>query len=193
MEETIGIILFNRGNKCVVRAMVCLYTLRKHYDGPITFFLEDPYPHEFDEACKYFKCDIVHNEENHKIKTLVRKTEMFLRSPYDRTLWLDADMVIVGKLDEMFDYLDDYDIAIPHFAGWVSDGGTIAKRIKRYKDLTEQKYIDEALNHHPAVNTGILSWRKGDPFIKKWFDLALKGDGKMFIPDEVAFQVLPIL
>ena len=190
MQETRGIILFNRGDKCVVRAMVCLYTLRQHYDGPITFFLEDPYPHEFDEVCKYFNCDVVHNEINHNIKALVRKTEMFLRSPYDRTLWLDADMIIVGKLDEMFDYLDDYDVAIPHFAGWVSDGSTIAKRIKRYKGLADQKHIDEALKHHPAVNTGILSWRKGDPFIQKWFDLALKGDGKMFIPDEVAFQVL---
>jgi len=187
--ETKGIIMFNKGEKCVVRAIVCLYSLRKYYDGSITFFIEKS-PKEFEDVCRHFGCDVVHNKERDDIKVLVRKTEMFLNSPYDRTLWLDSDMIITGKLDEMFDYLDDYDVAIPHFAGWVSTGGTISKRIKRYEDIAEDKYIEEALKPHPAINTGILSFRKTDSFIKKWFDLAVKGSGKMFIPDEVAFQVL---
>jgi hypothetical protein len=124
------------------------------------------------------------------MEALVRKTEMFWESPYDRTLWVDADAIILGPIDEMFDYLDDYDIAIPHFAGWWSDGRAISKRIKRYTGICEQKYIDEALKHHPSINTGILSFRKHIPFMKDWIALARLGNGKMFIPDEVAFQVL---
>ena len=190
MSETRGVLLFNRGNKLIVRAVVALYSLRKHWDGDVTFFLEEPYPNEFDEVCKYFNVNVVHCEPNQNVKALVRKTELFIDSPYDRTLWIDADTVVMGPIDEMFDYLDDYDIAIPHFAGWWSDGRTIAKRIRNYEGIADQKYIDKALEHHPATNTGVLSYRKDLQFMKDWIALAQKGDGKMFIPDEVAFQVL---
>ena len=61
--ESRGVILFNSGEKCICRAIVCLYTLRKHYDGPVTFYLEPPYPDAFDEVCKYFNVDVIHNEE----------------------------------------------------------------------------------------------------------------------------------
>jgi len=190
MEETRGVLLFNRGDKCIVRAIVALYTLRQHWNGPVTFFLEDPYPHSFDDVCAYFNVDVVHCEQNVNVKALVRKTELFANTPYDRTLWLDADTIVVGPIDEMFDYLDHCDLAIPHFAGWWSDGRSIAKRIKRYEGIAEQKYIDKALEHHPAINTGVFSFRKGMKFLYDWISLAQKGDGKMFIPDEVAFQVL---
>lgn len=193
-EETRGIILFNRGEKCIVRASVCLYSLRKHYDGPVTFYLEDPYPHEFDDVCKHFNVDIVHNEENHELKTLVRKTDMFANPPYDRTLWLDADMIITGKLDEMFDDLDNTDLVIPHFAGWWSDGPKISARTKRFKGIAEDRHYNKALERFPATNTGILSFRKSEKwtkFVNDWVTLAHKGSqAKIFIPDEVAFQIL---
>jgi len=192
--ETQGIILFNRGDKCIVRAMVCLYSLRKHYDGPVTFYLEDPYPHEFDDVCRHFNVDIVHNKENHELKALVRKTDMFANPPYDRTLWIDADMIIMGKLDEMFDALDDSDCCIPHFAGWWSDGPKIAARTKRFKGIAEKRHIDKALGHNPATNTGILSFRrskKWTKFVTDWVALAHKGSqAKIFISDEVSFQIL---
>jgi hypothetical protein len=185
-----GVLLYNRGEKCIVRAIVALHTLREHWDGSVTFFLEDPYPHEFAEVCQLYDVNVIECEAHPDTKTLVRKTELFVDSPYENTLWLDADTVTVGKIDEMFDYLENYDIAIPHFAGWWSDGGTIGRRIKRYQGIAEQSFIDEALKHHPAINTGVLSYRRNVPFMIDWIELAQKGMGKMFIPDEVAFQVL---
>jgi len=95
---TKGIIMFNRGDKIVVRAIVSLYSLRKYWDGPITFYVENPYPKEFDDVLRYFKCDIVHNEERHDYKTLVRKNSLFENSPYDRTLWVDADVIVADKI-----------------------------------------------------------------------------------------------
>lgn len=193
-QESRGIIMFNRGSECVVRAIVCLYTIRKQWNGPITFFVEEPYPKEFDEACKFFGADVIHNEKNHELKTLVRKTDMFSRSPYDRTLWVDADMVILGDISKMFDNLDEYDCCIPHFCGWFADGKTISKRIRRFDGLVEKDIYDKSLEHHKAVNTGILSWKKSekwDKFIRDWVSLAIKGSkAHIFIPDEVAFQIL---
>ena len=51
--ENKGIMMFNRGDKMVVRAMVALYSLRKYWDGNISFYLEDPYPKEFDNVLKF--------------------------------------------------------------------------------------------------------------------------------------------
>lgn len=193
-SETRGIIMFNRGDKCVVRAIVAMNSIRKFWDGPATFYVETPYPKEFDEACKFFNFDVIHNDEKHELKTLVRKTDMFGNPPYDRTLWLDADMVVVGKLDEMFDMLDDADCVIPHFCGWHSDGKIISKRINRFEKIADEKYFKKSLEHNPAVNTGILSFKKSDKwkkFVEYWVDLADKGSKKnIFIADEVAFQIL---
>jgi len=186
--------MFNRGSGCIVRAIVALETLRRHWDGPVTMYLEDPYPHEFDEVCKKYNVGIVHNEKNHTLKTLVRKTDMFSSPPYDRTMWLDSDVVVNGKLDEMFDYLDDADVSIPHFCGWKSNGRTMAKRINKFKGIVKDKYLEKALEENPAVNTGILTFRKSEKwteFVKYWVNLAHEGSkAKIFIPDEVAFQVL---
>jgi hypothetical protein len=170
--------------------MVCLHTLRKYWSGPVTFYLEDT-PKEFDDVCKYFNADIIHNKFKPEYKTLIRKTDMFTKSPYDKTLWLDADMVIAGKLDEMFEYLVEADCAIPHFANWWSDGHRMKIRINDFKGIADDKYIERALGHYPAVNTGILSWKKSDNwnrFAAEWVKLADKGN--FFISDEKAFQVL---
>ena len=190
MDHSRGVILYNRGSKCTCRAIVTLYTLRHYWHGNVTFFLEDPYPKEFEKVCEYFNCDVV-KVSNPGSKALVRSAEVCLDSPYDRTMWLDSDVMVVGPIDEMFDYLDDYDIAIPHFAGWQTNGHIISKRLRRYNGIADQKFIDKATSKaYPSVNTGILSFRKDVPFMKDWINLSQKGDGKMFIPDETAFQVL---
>lgn len=190
-QESRGVILFNKGDKCTVRALVALHSLRKWWNGNVTMFLEEPYPQEFETACKHFNVNIVKNKQNNNFSVLVRKTQTFINAPYDRNLWLDADTVVLGPIDEMFDYLDNgIEVAIPHFAGWWADGRTLSKRINNYKNIASKELLEEATKHHPAINTGILSYRKNTQFLKDWIALAEKGNGKMFIPDEVAFQVL---
>lgn len=191
-----GVMMFNRGNGMLVRALVALYSLRRFWDGNISFFLEEPYPPQFIKSLEYFNCKVIYNDKRHDYKTLVRKNSLFENPPYPYTLWMDIDTVTVGKIDEMFSYLIDnkVDLCIPSFCGWVSTGNHISKRIKRFEGIAEQKYIDEALKEHPAVNTGILSFKKSDKwseFVRYWTELAEKGSkAHIFIPDEVACQIL---
>jgi len=198
MEETKGVIMFNRGDKMLVRILVCLYTLRQHYQGAVTFYVEEPCPcmDELIEALEYFKCTVVKLDSKHEYKTLVRKNSLFQNPPYDKTLWIDSDTVIMGSIDEMFDYLDseNVDLCIPHFCGWWSDGRTISKRIERFRGIAEERHIQKSLEHFPAVNTGILSFRKSQKwsdFVDSWTNLAHTGSlDRIFIPDEVACQIL---
>lgn len=197
-QENKGIMMFNRGDAMMINAIVSLYTLRKHYDGNITFYVQPPCScmKEFKKSLKHFDCNIIELEDKSMYKTLVMKNSLFENPPYEKTLWMDTDTVTVGKVDEMFDYLDEHnaDMCIPHFSGWVSDGKSIAKRINRFKGIIDDKYIKEALKHHPAINTGILSFRKSDKwakFVKDWTKFAHQGSLKrIFIPDEVVAQIL---
>ena len=198
--ETKGIIMFNRGEQMIVRILVSLYSLRKFYSGNVSFYVENPCPcsNELDGALKYFGCNIIHLPDRHDYKTLIRKTSLFGSmgtANYDRTLWLDTDTVILNPIDEMFNYLDDSDLVIPHFCHWYSDGRAISKRIKKFKGLVDQKYIDEALKHHPAINTGVLSFRNTDKWKKfvddVWLPISSNAaNNKVFIADEVGLQVL---
>ena len=186
---TTGIIQYNKGTKCIVRSIICMESLRKWWDGPVTMFLEKPYPKQYEKVLKKYNIDIIHSD-NPDTGTMVRSIELCKQTPYDKTMWLDTDTLITGKIDEMFDYLDDYEVAIPHFAGWWSDGKGMSKRIKRYEDKCPKEWIDKALEHNPAINCGVFTFRKDTPYLDEWLKLAKKGDGNMFIPDEVAFQVI---
>ena len=42
MSETQGVMMFNRGDGMMINAIVALYTLRQHYDGDITFYIQPP-------------------------------------------------------------------------------------------------------------------------------------------------------
>lgn len=193
--ESRGVIMFNRGEKMLINALVALYSLRKHYQGEITFYVENPTPIEFDESIKTFNCNVVRLETKHEMKTLVRKSSLFENPPYDLTLWIDLDTVTVGPIDKMFNYLVEkqVDIVFPSFCNWVSSGHHISARINRFRGLVDEKYIKEALNNHLSVNTGILSFRKSDKLTKFMRDvtaLAQKGSEKhIFIPDECAMSI----
>ena len=198
LDKSQGIIMFNRGDSMMINAIVALYTLRQHYDGDITFYVQPPCScmEEFKKSLKYFDCNVVELPDKSEYKTLVMKNSLFENPPYSKTLWMDTDTVTVGEIDDMFDYLDEHDVdmCIPHFAGWVSDGRSISKRINRFKGIIEDKYINEALKHYPAINTGVLSFRKSDKwskFVKDWTDFAYRGSLKrIFIPDETTAQIL---
>lgn len=191
---TQGIMMFNRGDKMVVQALVSLYSLRKYYNGDITFYVEDDYPHELDQALKYFGCNIVHLEKRHDLTTLVRKSSLFENPPYDKTLWIDLDTVIVGKVDEMFDYLNNADLCIPDWCGWTNNGGSMSKRLRRFKGIVEDRFLEEALKPHASINTGVVALRRSpklSEFIKDVTELANKGaQARIFIPDETAMGLL---
>ncbi|MCK9434648.1 MAG: hypothetical protein M0R32_07450 [Candidatus Cloacimonetes bacterium] len=188
---TEGVIYYNRGFKCVIRMIVSLISLRKHYDGPVTVFLEGEGLKQLSEDIqKKFKANVIY-DANPNTTTYVRAVEVCMKAPYDVNLWMDADTLIVGEFSEFFEKGRNHDLAIAHFAGWDSKGSQISKRIRRYENLVPKDYIDKALAYGPAINCGVYSFPKNSRILKEWLDVAKKGEStKMFIPDEVACQVL---
>jgi len=193
MEDglTRGVILFNRGEKCLTRMIVCLRTLRKHFAGNVTLFLEGPHsPKLMADLKDRFAVDIVHREVSpSKYKALLRKIELCQESPYDLSVVLDTDTVVTGDFSELFEAAKDHDLAICHFAGWSTSGGTIERRIRGYAPL-KPEYVEAAVAHGKAINCGVFAWRKGTPMFKEWLQIAEWGEHRMYIADEVACQLL---
>ncbi len=185
-----GIILYNQGAKCLVRMLVCLHSLRKWWSGGITVFLEGPHPPQFISMLKQWHVRIVETS-NPASGPYIRKVEVCLESPYERTLWLDSDTIVCGPIDEIMDELDNYEVVTPHFAGWWADGRTIRRRIRGYEGKCPQDWIEQAIGRYPAVNMGVFAVRRGASFLQPWLELSRKGDHKVVrLPEEIAFQIL---
>ncbi len=85
-----------------------------------------------------------------------KKPFALLKSPFDRTLWIDIDCEIRGSLAPLFHF--DFAMA--------------------------QDYA--ALSPYPIYNSGVVAFRKDHPLLAKWTDAALKkhrffrGDQELF-------------
>jgi hypothetical protein len=64
------------------------------------------------------------------------------------------------------------------------------RRIMNFKDQVSPEIFKAALDHKPAINTGVVAFRKDNKFLPDWIDLAIKTNGLCFISDEISFQVL---
>ena len=103
---------------------------------------------------------------------------------------LDTDTIVSGDFSELFEAAKGHDLAIPHFAGWHSNGPTISMRIRCYAPI-KPEYIDAAINYGPAINCGVFAWQKGSRIFKEWIEIASWGElNGVYICDEVACQLL---
>jgi hypothetical protein len=194
-QMTHGVIYYNRGRKCCTRMLVSMMTMRRHYKGPITLFLDDcgfgkeNMDRLTEDVKKELDVDVI-RDENPDTTTYVRAVEVSLKSPYDLSIWMDADTIILGKFDELFDEAAKHDFVIPHFAGWSSKGSAIGGRIRNLTPVCPQ-YIQAALDYGPAINCGVYAWPKGSPFLPEWLTISKGAEATgTFIPDEKSCQVL---
>src|SRR4051794_6086885 len=97
-QEGRGIVIFHFGYAYALRLLVCLYTLRKHYAGPVTVFLRD------DKAGRRLAPLLEKLDINVEMKPWLTRSfdrhKVFLESPYSTTLSIDSDTIFQGPIDE---------------------------------------------------------------------------------------------
>ena len=185
-----GIIYYNKGLKMLVRLIVSLHSLRKVYDKKIALLVEGEGTKECKEIAKMYnvECVEVNFGESYKNKTYLNSCLSHTVTPYDTSIWIDSDTLILKDPSKLFKYANENEFAIAQFANWVSSGSRIKKRIKAWKPYLP-KFIKEALAFGPAINCGVYAFRKDGKLVKDWYDHATKGKTN-FIPDEVCCQVI---
>lgn len=186
-----GVVYLLCGPPATERLVVSLYTLRRFWAGPVTVgaATEDD-DKAVAEPAKDLGADVVRVGKAgvRRHAHYVTKSLIPTWTPYDRTVFLDADTVVEGKIDELFEPR----LALTQFADWVSTGRRMSKRCNDWRGISPM--IDalaerQVTQTHPAINTGVMGLRKGDAQLALWHAVTMAGGGK-FIGDEIAMQLV---
>jgi len=187
-----GVIYYNIGRKCRARLLVSLSSLRQHYSGPVTVLLEGPQDRWFRDAIRRLGAadrDINASGE----RALVRKAQLWKYSPYDASLFLDADTIVLADPSALFGEIERHGFVVYHFAGWQTTGNKIGKRIRAWGAVLPPDRIDAALAFGPAVNTGVFGFRRDAEILPAWEILTRRGwahNCTRRLVDELACQCL---
>lgn len=135
---TRGIVYFVIGQKYLAHAAASLDSLRRfHPDMEATVFCNDSVATSFDHIARYESV----NDQYPANEIFLDRIRCMAQSPYDRTLFLDADTYVDGPLDQLFRLLDAFDIAV------------------RQSDVGITSIFDDVPHTFPEHNCGALLWK----------------------------------
>jgi len=200
-----GILFFNSGSKHCIHCIVAVTALRRHYSGPIAIVTEANGPGR--ETAEWIATDEYlapavtvlptpgMEAGGHGISYYC-KTKLPRLTPFDQTIFMDADTLVVGKFDELWPDPATGEVVLTQFADWVSTGGKMRQRILGWLDVAKRE-VDRMLEKPwPALNTGVMAWsRQSEPFSDAWTHITAKrieseGDVSKFMADEIAAQLI---
>ena len=185
--------------------VVSLYALRKHYDGPVRVYA---WPESFEIASricddfdgvdcatdKYVETICILREPTYRGKNaqFFDKLHVMQEAPGDVNLYLDADTIICGSLDKLFE-MGAKGFVATQFCRWTTAGGIIQKRIGRLIDREgiPQGIVERLLTSppQPSVNGGIWACRPKSRILSEW----KRWTGKvldLFIADEIVLHLV---
>ena len=179
--------------------VVSLWSLRKHYSGRVAILathelsawvksqiLEGP---ELGRGSFVWGVDLVQMRRN---SAHVTKTALHRSTPFDVSIFIDADTLPVADPSPLFDLCTpEKPLVLTHFAGWTvgKEKGVVRKRIKTFADAAGRLDLFEQCVGSEAINTGVYAFRKTSTLLEPAFELCKRGFNK-FIPDECAWQLL---
>lgn len=198
-----GVLFFSHGTAHCARLLVACHSLRQHYSGPATILdtgESGGIVEKIAAACglEVRRIEFVQRRRNSAYCT---KSTLWRHSPYDATVYLDADTITLAPLDPLFAHVASHPsgVVLTRFAEWASNGKIVGGRVSQWlgmEPLEDVGIYPDALakaclsSPQPAVNTGIFGWRRGaSAFMAAWEALTLAG-WKKFIPDEISCQLL---
>lgn len=105
------------------------------------------------------------------------KVDYLHHSPFEQTLYLDADTFVLASLEEMFDVLTRFDIAMTHCH-------------KRNIENTTQNWNVKIPYAFPQLNSGVVLYRKNDIVTKLFSEWQAAYHSSGFKKDQVTLREL---
>jgi hypothetical protein len=199
---TTGIAYLLTSVQLAARLVVSLYTLRQWYDGPVTVFTTRKESHELGALLSNSELRV----EHHRIvelpgeswgSSVATKPLIFEQSPYESTLLLDADTMIVGSLTELLEHVGDHELTVTtcglrtdeynqpaFFDNWRSLAGGRG-------DIFGIAKLLDCLEERPQwkINSGVVGAHRQAKILAEWPALSRLGQD-LPTPEEVALQLL---
>jgi hypothetical protein len=112
---------------------------------------------------------------------------MGMHSPFDRSIFLDTDTIVVGDITDLLPIGDE--VRLTRFCNWQSTGSKIRGRIAAWKDICPDQVAEQLGTSYPAINTGTLGFStQCARFMRDWYTTTQKLP--RFMCDEIAAQLL---
>jgi hypothetical protein len=152
IEGSKGVIYYNVGRGSLVRLAVSISTCVKHYPKEQITILAD---YEGYDDCKkmaeHFGVNVklIELETLDKKEILLNKCLAHTYTPYDNTIFIDADTIILNSFDELHDAADEDEFVVTQFSDWTTKRSVIRKRIKEWKPIFPEM-MKEALEQKRA-------------------------------------------
>jgi len=187
-----GVIYYNCGTSCAVRLLVSLASLRKHYAGPVTLLSEGADSHQLCEKIgKALGARVVRWKSGvkpGKNMPFLAKTRLHLGTPYQTTVALDSDTLVVGPIDQLFVMAERGVFCVAQLGSWRTEGRIIQSRLRKWSNILPED-LEAAIRFGPAINTGVMAFCKDASIFTEWYGVAEQGRDH-FIPDEVSCQMM---
>jgi len=187
-----GVLYYNHGTQCLVRLAVSMLSLRDHYEGSVAIAAEGNPPEWFKAIAAEFGATIVPAPISHEYG-LVKKSRVHRVSPFEFTLFLDADTIVRGPIDEIFYKIIQTGLVVTQFNDWGTGRGRMKRRIQQWESKYP-KLCEKAYEYGKAINTGIFGYAKKNEALEDYHETTLAG---LKIPgmsrktlDEVAMQLI---
>jgi len=181
------------GERHAVQLAVSLRSLRQHWSGPVAIIAGD------DDAKRFAaRAAMDPNIDVDRIKWTAptgrrgqgyaNKCKMFQLSPYKHTIFLDADTLVVDRLDGLWSD-DAAQVVLTQFSDWVSNGSRIRKRFGPWENVEPLRVAQQREAAYPAINTGVIAFGHCcGAFFEHWEEVTNRNI--RFICDEIAAQLI---
>jgi hypothetical protein len=191
MSSTSTVLYFNRGTSCYVRLLVSVFSVRKHYCGTITLMQEGPLDAIIAEMLAKLGVRVQPIVESND-SVLVKRASLWHELRHDYALSFDADTIVCGPVDDLFDRLRQWGFVATWFSGWSTARPVMRKRIGEWACVAPS-LVPPALAYGKAINGGVQGWSRGAPVLAAYEDLTRRGDAagcNAIVLDEIALQLL---
>lgn len=188
-----GVLFLYYGSKHAVQLAVSLWTLRRHYEGPVCVAAGDEFSQRVmgtiaaDKRAGDLEVLPWKYPSGTKGSAYHAKTRMFDLSPFDATVFFDCDTIFRGPFAELFPTGER--VILTEFAGWVTTGKRMRGRLLAWKEVAPLEVDRSVQTAYPAVNTGVVAFsRDAEPFMRAWEKMSARRIS--FICDEIAAQLV---
>ena len=189
---TAGFQYFLVGQKYAVRALVSIASLREFYPAQrIAICVGDDVAYGYAvRIASEFDCSIVRWESptGRKARHHCAKVCLPELSPFSSTIFLDADTLVDGHLEELWP--DKGQVVLTQFSDWVTTGDKISSRLSKYDDAVPDRVKAVTSKSYPAINTGVFSYSlSATIWLRRWKEI-VESKPPVFMGDEIVANIL---
>lgn len=188
-----GIIYLCMGWRHNVVAAISLFTLRKHWSGPVSIFHDEqaaPIVKQIAEASGDTTPVLFDPVRQRRNSHYAAKPSLPKLSPYRYTMQVDTDTTWAGSPNLLFDMLTPTLCVVTQFGGWVTTGPKMRGRIEGWRKADPERVERLLAKSWPALNTGTVAYGDQSVIAKEvWLKETLK-QPDIFMADEIAKNLL---